>query len=63
LGEGKIVDGCITCPWHGYQYRPADGVAGPFTERATFRHGWSTGIGLPRSGRSAGPSSTRSRSG
>src|SRR5215471_17387303 len=20
LGEGKIVDGCITCPWHGYQY-------------------------------------------
>ena len=22
LGEGKIVDGCITCPWHGYQYQP-----------------------------------------
>ena len=21
LGEGKIVAGCITCPWHGYQYR------------------------------------------
>lgn len=18
LGEGKIVDGCVTCPWHGY---------------------------------------------
>jgi len=39
LGEGKILDGCITCPWHGYQYRPADGRAPePFTERVpTFR--------------------------
>ncbi len=34
LGEGKIVDGCITCPWHGYQYRPEDGCApAPFTEK------------------------------
>lgn len=34
LGEGRIVDGCITCPWHGYQYRPEDGCApAPFTER------------------------------
>jgi nitrite reductase/ring-hydroxylating ferredoxin subunit/DMSO/TMAO reductase YedYZ heme-binding membrane subunit len=39
LGEGRIVDGCITCPWHGYQYRVADGCAPPpFTERiATYR--------------------------
>jgi nitrite reductase/ring-hydroxylating ferredoxin subunit/DMSO/TMAO reductase YedYZ heme-binding membrane subunit len=39
LGEGRIVDGCITCPWHGYQYRPEDGCApAPFTERlATYR--------------------------
>jgi nitrite reductase/ring-hydroxylating ferredoxin subunit/DMSO/TMAO reductase YedYZ heme-binding membrane subunit len=39
LSEGKIIDGCITCPWHGYQYRPADGCAPPpFTERLpTFR--------------------------
>ena len=29
LGEGKIVDGCITCPWHGYQYQPANGQAPP----------------------------------
>jgi sulfoxide reductase heme-binding subunit YedZ len=29
LGEGKVVDGCITCPWHGYQYRPHDGCAPP----------------------------------
>jgi nitrite reductase/ring-hydroxylating ferredoxin subunit len=39
LGEGRILDGCITCPWHGYQYRPADGRSPePFTERVpTFR--------------------------
>jgi nitrite reductase/ring-hydroxylating ferredoxin subunit/DMSO/TMAO reductase YedYZ heme-binding membrane subunit len=39
LGEGRIVDGCITCPWHGYQYRPDDGCAPPpFMERlATYR--------------------------
>jgi len=29
LGEGKVIDGCITCPWHGYQYRPHDGSAPP----------------------------------
>lgn len=39
LGEGKIVDGCITCPWHGYQYDPANGQSPPpFTEKvATYR--------------------------
>ncbi len=38
LGEGKVIDGCITCPWHGFQYRPEDGCApAPFTEKlATF---------------------------
>lgn len=29
LGEGKIIDGCITCPWHGYQYHPETGAAPP----------------------------------
>ncbi len=29
LGEGKIVAGCITCPWHGYQYHPDTGVSPP----------------------------------
>jgi nitrite reductase/ring-hydroxylating ferredoxin subunit/DMSO/TMAO reductase YedYZ heme-binding membrane subunit len=29
LGEGKIVNGCVTCPWHGYQYDPATGVSPP----------------------------------
>ena len=34
LGEGKIVDGCITCPWHGYQYSPENGQSPPpFTEK------------------------------
>ncbi len=39
LGEGQIQDGCITCPWHGYQYRPEDGCSPPpFTEKvATYR--------------------------
>jgi nitrite reductase/ring-hydroxylating ferredoxin subunit/DMSO/TMAO reductase YedYZ heme-binding membrane subunit len=39
LGEGRIVDGCVVCPWHGYQYRPADGRSpAPFTDRvATYR--------------------------
>jgi nitrite reductase/ring-hydroxylating ferredoxin subunit/DMSO/TMAO reductase YedYZ heme-binding membrane subunit len=39
LGEGKIIDGCVTCPWHGYQYRPGDGTSPPpFTEKvATYR--------------------------
>ena len=35
LGEGRIVDGCVTCPWHGYQYRAEDGCSPPpFTEVA-----------------------------
>jgi nitrite reductase/ring-hydroxylating ferredoxin subunit/DMSO/TMAO reductase YedYZ heme-binding membrane subunit len=39
LGEGRIVDGLVTCPWHGFQYDPATGASpAPFTERVpTFR--------------------------
>jgi sulfoxide reductase heme-binding subunit YedZ len=34
LGEGKILDGCITCPWHGYQYLPDSGASPPpFVEK------------------------------
>ena len=34
LGEGEIIDGCITCPWHGFQYAPETGASPPpFTER------------------------------
>ena len=36
LGEGKILDGCITCPWHGYQYLPHNGQSPPpFTEKVS----------------------------
>ncbi|MDX2178044.1 MAG: ferric reductase-like transmembrane domain-containing protein [Bryobacteraceae bacterium] len=39
LGEGRIVDGCVTCPWHGYQYLPESGASPPpFLEKvATYR--------------------------
>ena len=29
LGEGRIIDGCVTCPWHGFQYDPVTGRAPP----------------------------------
>ncbi len=29
LSEGKIIDGCITCPWHGWQYKVEDGQSPP----------------------------------
>ena len=33
LAEGKVVKGCLTCPWHGYQYTPSTGASPPpFTE-------------------------------
>ncbi|MBX3404137.1 MAG: ferric reductase-like transmembrane domain-containing protein [Phycisphaeraceae bacterium] len=39
LGEGAVIDGCITCPWHGWQYRAHDGCAPPpFAEKiATYQ--------------------------
>ena len=39
LGEGRILDGCIVCPWHGYQYQPEDGCSPPpYTEKLpTYR--------------------------
>ena len=34
VGEGKVVRGLVTCPWHGYQYRLEDGCSPPpFKER------------------------------
>jgi sulfoxide reductase heme-binding subunit YedZ len=36
LGEGKVLDGCITCPWHGYQYLPHNGQSPPpFKEKVS----------------------------
>lgn len=39
LDEARIIDGCITCPWHGYQYNPENGQSPPpFTEKiSTYR--------------------------
>jgi methionine sulfoxide reductase heme-binding subunit len=39
LGEGRIIDGCITCPWHGFQFLPDSGRSPPpFTDKiATYR--------------------------
>ncbi|MEM6339941.1 MAG: Rieske (2Fe-2S) protein, partial [Pseudomonadota bacterium] len=34
LGEGRIVDCLVTCPWHGFQYDVRTGRSpAPFTER------------------------------
>ena len=27
LGEGTIEDGCVICPWHGYEYDPRTGTS------------------------------------
>ncbi len=39
LGEGRIINGCIVCPWHGYQYQAENGSSPPpYTEKLpTFR--------------------------
>jgi nitrite reductase/ring-hydroxylating ferredoxin subunit/DMSO/TMAO reductase YedYZ heme-binding membrane subunit len=34
LGEGRIVNDCVVCPWHGYEYQPDTGASpAPFTEK------------------------------
>ncbi len=44
LAEGRVLDGCITCPWHGYQYRPEDGRSpAPFTEKLHTYDVWVSG--------------------
>lgn len=39
LGEGRVINGFIVCPWHGYEYDVETGCApSPFTERVpTFQ--------------------------
>ncbi|MBX9599843.1 MAG: ferric reductase-like transmembrane domain-containing protein [Bryobacteraceae bacterium] len=46
LGEGRIVDGCVVCPWHGYQYLPDSGASPPpFQEKvATYRTRIDSGV-------------------
>lgn len=38
LGEGCMIDGLVTCPWHGFQYQLEDGASPPpFEEKvATY---------------------------
>jgi nitrite reductase/ring-hydroxylating ferredoxin subunit len=39
LGEGRIVQDCVVCPWHGYEYLPASGASpSPFTEKVPTFH-------------------------
>jgi len=34
IGEGAVLDGCVTCPWHGYQYKFEDATSPPpYTEK------------------------------
>ncbi len=34
LGEGRIIDCLVTCPWHGFQYNVRNGQSpAPFTEK------------------------------
>lgn len=34
IGEGRVINDCITCPWHGYQYQPENGQSPPpFNEK------------------------------
>jgi sulfoxide reductase heme-binding subunit YedZ len=36
LGEGRVIGGCVTCPWHGYQYLPDSGASPPpFLEKVS----------------------------
>ena len=46
IGEGRIIDGLVTCPWHGYQYQLKNGCAPPpFTEKlATYRVRFKNGM-------------------
>ena len=46
LGEGRIIDGCVTCPWHGWQYNPEDGISPPpFTEKISTYDARLSGLG------------------
>lgn len=34
LGEGLVIDACVVCPWHGYEYKLDSGRSpAPFSER------------------------------
>jgi len=35
LGDGKVEDGCVYCPWHGWEFDIESGEHVQGTERAT----------------------------
>jgi nitrite reductase/ring-hydroxylating ferredoxin subunit/DMSO/TMAO reductase YedYZ heme-binding membrane subunit len=45
LGEGRVVNGCLTCPWHGWNYQPEDGCSPPPFDEVipTYRLRWVDG--------------------
>jgi sulfoxide reductase heme-binding subunit YedZ len=62
VGEGRIIDGCITCPWHGWNYQPEDGCSPPpfkeviatFDTRIVDGHVWVRLVSNPLGTRCAG---------
>ncbi len=62
VGEGQIVDGCITCPWHGWNYQPEDGCSPPpfqevletYNIRVIAGHVWLKATANPLGTRCAG---------
>ncbi len=63
LGEGQVIDGCATCPWHGYQYIPGSGCSPPpFTETVpTYQIRVLDGRVLIRAGKPAEPAAAPSQ--
>jgi nitrite reductase/ring-hydroxylating ferredoxin subunit len=59
LGEGRILDGCITCPWHGYQYLPENGCSPPPFEEKIATYDVRIEGGRIQVGERAHPSGTR----
>ena len=49
LGEGRVVNGCVVCPWHGYEYDAGDrqGARAVHRTGADIRR---AGGGQPRAG-------------
>ena len=53
------MSGCVTCPWHGFQYRLEDGCSPePFTEKVPTYRLRLTGDGAVQGDRRANPPGT-----
>jgi Rieske [2Fe-2S] domain len=61
LGEGRVRDGYLECPWHGYQFDPCTGLGPPgFTDSVPtyelVHKGKQTYLRLPAARRASGRS-------